>query len=354
MPGYPEIAAEDYRTALTYDRENDEYRLRLAQALLSANHFPEAAAHLMSLWEEEPADGEVNLTLARLLAKEKKSDEAVRYYRNAINGVWREDARQHRVNTRFELVEYLLQHQGSRQAEVELIALQADPPGEVDQQLRLAQLLLEIGDPARAQAVYEQVLKIDGRNAQAWLGDGKSSFAMGDYPAADRELAAAVEHDERLPEARQQLELARQILRIAPNLHGLSVAERAGRVSGAFEAARKRLTTCAAERGYSLEAPVDASTASRGAGSAPRSTQPASSVQIAMPSAPHNLTDLYTSLLQKKSGATEAALRKYPDAMESTMDWVFDVERATQPICSDMTVTDRALLILASRPRDIQ
>ena len=74
----PVAAAEDYRTALTYDRENRQYRLRLAQALLAANRFNEARAHLLSLWEQEPADGEANLTLAHLYSRRGNRAEAVR------------------------------------------------------------------------------------------------------------------------------------------------------------------------------------------------------------------------------------------------------------------------------------
>ena len=37
--GLPEVAANDYRTALSYDPENREYRLRLAEALLAGNHL---------------------------------------------------------------------------------------------------------------------------------------------------------------------------------------------------------------------------------------------------------------------------------------------------------------------------
>ena len=33
----PAVAADDYRTALSYDPENWEYRLRVAQALVAAN-----------------------------------------------------------------------------------------------------------------------------------------------------------------------------------------------------------------------------------------------------------------------------------------------------------------------------
>ena len=60
--GYPAIAAEDYRTSLSYDRENKQSRLRLAEALLAGRHYQEARSHLLSMWDENPANGEVNLT----------------------------------------------------------------------------------------------------------------------------------------------------------------------------------------------------------------------------------------------------------------------------------------------------
>jgi predicted Zn-dependent protease len=99
----PAAAAEDYRNALSYDPDNRQYRLRLAQALLAANRWNEARAHLTSLWEEEPADGEVNLTLARLNAQRGDYSNTIRYYGNAINGVWNDDPRKRRIATRFEL-----------------------------------------------------------------------------------------------------------------------------------------------------------------------------------------------------------------------------------------------------------
>src|SRR5579863_4601253 len=49
----PVLAANDYRTALSYDPENNHYRLRLAEALLAAGRLNEARAHLLSLWEDE-------------------------------------------------------------------------------------------------------------------------------------------------------------------------------------------------------------------------------------------------------------------------------------------------------------
>lgn len=344
--GYPDIAAEDYRTALTYDRENDEYRLRLAQSLLAADHLNEARSHLRSLWEAEPADGEINLTLARLFAKEGNSSEAVRYYRNAINGVWRSDAREQRIAARFELVNYLLKRHDLRQAEAELIGLQADAPHDIEHQLELAAALLRIGDAARAQGVYEGVLRENRDNAQAWLGDGKASFAMGDYPAAEREFAAAVEHDGSLTEAQQGLKVTREVLRIAPGLRGLSIAERARRVSQAFSAALQRLTTCADSVGHKVTNPANSSTAEPHAAVTGSSSGP---VVTTSPSPPTSLQMLYNDAMERRPGATERTLRNNPDALEPTMDFVFEVERATAPLCADMSDTDRALLILADR-----
>ncbi len=160
----PALAAEDYRTALTYDRENDEYRLRLAQALLADNRLNEARSHLESLWEEEPANGEVNLALARLHVRRGDRARAIRYYSNAINGVWDEQPRQQRIATRFELIRYLMQLHDLARAQAELLALQADGPPDPSDQLLLGQMLLQANDPAHAIAAYDTL--VEQRSAQ--------------------------------------------------------------------------------------------------------------------------------------------------------------------------------------------
>jgi tetratricopeptide (TPR) repeat protein len=316
-------AADDYRTALSYDRENDLYRLRLAQALLASNRLNEARSHLLSLWDEEPADGEVNLALARLYARRTSPAQAGRYYRNAINGVWENSPQRHRIATRFELIDYLMQLHDTGQASAELLALQADQPPAVSDQLRLAELLLQVREEKRAVDTYNKVLKDDPNNAQAWLGLGNASLALGDYPEAEHAFALAAEHDPASTEARQQLELVREVLRVAPSLRGLSLAERARRVADAFNAAMKRLTTCAAQKSYSL---------------GPQGTDAP---------APDSLRQLYSRGLQTKSTAAERALRSDPDSLESVMQYVFEAERTTAAICPDVSETDRALLLLA-------
>jgi tetratricopeptide (TPR) repeat protein len=338
----PAVAAEDYRTALTYDRENDEYRLRLAQALLADNRLNEARSHLESLWEEEPASGDVNLALARLHVRRGDRARAIGYYNNAINGVWDEQPRQQRITTRFELVRYLMQQHDLARAQAELLALQADGPPDPSDQLLLGQMLLQANDPAHAIEAYDTVVSNDPRNADAWLGKGMAALQLGDYPQAGQALANALEHDSHSDQARQQLELAREILRIDPAFRGLSVAERSRRVAEAFRVALKRLTGCASEKGYQLAPEITK------AGARASSVQTASgAIEAATTSAPDNLQQVYTAGVRMQASATEAALRRNPDALEPTMQYVFEVERETAPICPISELTDRALLTLA-------
>lgn len=346
--GQAAAAADDYRTALSYDRENRLYRLRLSQALLASNRLNEARSRLLSLWEEEPANGEVNLALARLHVRRGSPREAVRYYRNAINGVWGNDSREQRTASRFELVQYLMQQHDNGQAAAELLALQADEPPGIPERLRLADLLLQTGEAARSADVYKSVLKDDPNNAQAWLGLGNGSLALADYGGAEHALATAVQHDPNSAQARQQLQLVREVLQLAPSLRGLSLAERTRRVAKAFEIAMSRLVSCVSQHGYTLEPPATMKTsgASDHAAASPPAGKVAPSSGSETP-APDDLQRLYSSGLQKKAGASEAALRRNPDALESTMQYVFNVEQATAAACPSMEESDRALLVLA-------
>ncbi|MFZ0794386.1 MAG: tetratricopeptide repeat protein [Candidatus Korobacteraceae bacterium] len=336
----PTAAAEDYHNALSYDPDNRQYRLHLAQALLAAKRWNEARAHLTSLWEEEPASGEVNLTLARLNAQRGDYPDAVRYYGDAINGVWKEEPRKQRIATRFELARYLMQQRKVAQAQAELMALQADGPPDPADQLLLANLLLQLNEPARALDAYNAVLAHDRTSALAWLGKGQASLAIGDYHAAEQAFSNAVDRDPRLDDARQQLQLVREVLRLNPATRGLSLAERSARVAAAFQVSLQRLTSCANQQGYSLTDHEAAAVPSPTRGGVALPTRPASPTT-------GGLQGLYTIGLQKKAAATEQALRKNPDALEPTTQFVFDVERATAPVCPAMDLADSALLTLA-------
>ena len=345
----PVLAAQDYRTALSYDQENRDYRLHLAEALLAANQLTEARSHLNSLWEAEPASGEVNLALARLYVRRGDVKDAIRYYGNAINGVWDDNPRSHRIATRFELIRYLMDHQDMARARAETLALQADGPTDEAGQLELGDLLLQVNEPEHAKDAYDAVLKANPSSAQAWIGKGTAMLALNQYSEAEHAFANAVEHDPHSDAAREKLELVREIMEIDPALRGLTVAERAQRAAEAYRQAQLRLAGCAAQQGFSLGAPLWGSDGSVKGGSAAGANAAAHTNAAALNPAPDSLQLLYTSGQQKQTASTEKALRANPDGIEPAMQFVFDVERATAPMCSTMDVADRALLTLAQK-----
>lgn len=332
----PATAADCYRTALSYDPENWQYRLHLAEALLADNRLVEARAHLSSLWEEEPADGEINLTLARLYVRRGDYSKAVRYYSDAINGVWDEEPRAHRIAARFELANFLLQQHNLAQAQAELVAIQADGPANPADQLLLGNLLLQVHEPQRAIQAFDAVLQSDSNSAQAWLGKAQASLVLADYKEAEHAITIAVDRDPKLDDARQQLEVVRELLRLDPALRGLSLAERSQRVAEAFELAMKRINSCASQQEITLTSQNSSASA-----------QLAESVVSTNSPSQDELQRLYTAGMQKQSSATEKALHKNPDAIEPTMQFVFDAERATAAICPATDKSDRALLLLA-------
>ena len=69
---------------------------------------------------------------------------------------------------------------------------------------------------------------------------------------------------------------------------------------------------------------------------------------------PGVLQRLYESGVPIQAGATDKNLREDSDALESTMQYVFEVERTTAPVCSQMNLTDQALLMLAQRETEAQ
>jgi tetratricopeptide (TPR) repeat protein len=344
---YPSVAVDDYRNALAYDSGNQQYRLHLAEALVKEDRLAEARANLLSLWSQHPADARVNLDLARLYAEQKKPDLAVRYYRAAIDGVWAEDPLRQRTEARFELVHYLMQQSDKSRATAELIAIEAEAPDDAATLMKTGDLLLELGENTRAGRSYDAVLKQDPKDAAALSGAGRAALAIGDYPEAVRQLTLADELTGNNPQnsVLDQLSLAREALNVDPYLRNLTIAERARRVASAFGLAMDRLKSCARRRNIVLdsEAPSTTSTAGK-----PALANKKSGYLVPVPTAaaPDPLQLLYNSGLQRQPGASATALRKDPDAMRPTMDFVLDVMRATET-CPIESMPERALQLIA-------
>src|SRR5438270_1660493 len=165
--GKPQRAIESFRAALSYDPDNDQYQLSLGRALRDTGHLDEAESYLFSLWQRTPQDSTINLALARLAVRKDNLDDALRFYHNAIYGVWKFDPDANRRQTRFELIEFLLQKGALQQAQAELVGILPTLPKDPALHLRVAEMLNRAQDYYRALTECPYVPQNGRPNARA-------------------------------------------------------------------------------------------------------------------------------------------------------------------------------------------
>lgn len=310
-----DAAVMEFRSALLYSRDNYTYQLNLAEALIGLKRTSEASTYLVNLWDRQPEDGLVNLELARIAVQKGTTDQALRYYHNAIYAAWPSDRESKRRDARLELIEFLLKTGAKSQAQAELIALQENLGEDPAEQERVGDLFLQTQDYEHALAAYRMSLKLERDNRAALAGAGLAAFQLGSYPLAQRYLEAAVAGNASDPRIAERLQMTEMVLRMDPFRRQISVAERDRNVVEAFAKAGERMKACSAGRG------------------------------IALPTASENsLTSSWTKL---KPRISEGELRRNPDLVESAMDLVFDIERQTNATCGTPAGADMALLLIA-------
>lgn len=323
-------ALMDFRTALAYSPDTSIYRLRLAQALVAANRSEEARSHLLTLWRDEPGDGTVNLELARLAARQGDTSDALRYFHNAIYGVWPTDPVMQRIQTRFELSEYLLEKNQKAQAQSELIALAAVLPQDPGLYMKVAGMFRSAGDRNRALGAYRQALALDRHEHAALAGAGETAFEIGDYAAAVNYLDRAVRLRAASDADREELATARLVLSLDPLAPRLSRAAADQRTLHAFEFATGRLSDCLRSRGLN-----------------PKPGLPASAAPAGQPQ--DDLERLALEAEKFTPDAKLAALRQNPDLRVNLMDFVSAIEEATAKECGTPSGADLALLLIARK-----
>ena len=313
-----ERAVGEFRTALLYSRDNYSYQLNLAESLIGLKRTSEAYAYLSNLWEREPENGLVNLELARIAAQKRQTDQALRYYHNAIYAIWPGDQEVERRDARLELIEFLLSNNAKTQAQSELIALAANLDGDPAQHARAAGLFLRAQDYEHALAEYRLSLKSEPHNPGALAGAGWAAFELGRYSLAQRYLQAAASANPSDAQSVARLKVAEQVLKLDPFRRQISAAERDQIVIASFAAAGERLKACPAV-GNS------------------KGTVPQAGGQ-------QSLSENWGKMNPR---ITERGLRKDPDLVETAMEMVFSIERQASMVCGPPTGTDQALLLIA-------
>jgi tetratricopeptide (TPR) repeat protein len=310
-----DAAVIDFHTALHYARDNYSYQLDLAQALMGVGRIDEAHAYLINLWDRQPENGFVNLELARIAVHQSETDQALRYYHNAIYATWPENEEAARHDVRLELIEYLLHINAKTQAQSELIALAANTRDDPAHQQRLGDLFLRAQDYEHALAAYRESLQKDPHNAATLAGAGRAALQLTHYTEAREYLRAAIAQNPKDGDSAERLKITELVLEMDPFRPQLSAAERNRSVIAAFKAAGERLETCSA---------LDKN--SGGSSS---------------------LSDLSQEWEKQKPRITEHNLTRDPDLVNRTMQLVFNIERKTNGTCGSLTEADDALLMIA-------
>jgi len=331
----PGRALDDFRAALSYDRDNPTYQLGLARALRDTGRLDESEDYLVHLWESSPQDSTINLALARLATRRHSVDDAIRYYHNAIYGVWPDDPDRNRRQIRFELIDFLLQQKALAEAQAELVALTQVLPPDSAVHLAVAKRFREAQDLPSALTQYEVTLKLDHNDADALAGAAETAFQLGRYTTAEKYLQKAVELNPKNDDLRQQLESARLILATDPFLRHLSDAERNRRLVSAFTHAGERLKTCAQQLQIALPSP------------APADEPPA----LSPAPASGGLPDLWIRWNAVRRDLRQLNTASSADLPDMLMDLVTQIEQQAAQQCGQPTGTDLALLLI-SRDRE--
>ena len=181
--GDAERAIRDLRVSLSYAPDQANTQL-LAEALAQAHHPNQAQAYFLSLLDSQPADGFLNLQMARLARQQRDPQRAIRYYRAAAVGNWNDDSLNERFQAQLELADYLQEVGDLRSAHAELLVAAADAPQNASAAAMIGQRFEQARDLPEALKFYEKALKLSPKDAPALNGMRRVMQQMGEAAAA--------------------------------------------------------------------------------------------------------------------------------------------------------------------------
>jgi tetratricopeptide (TPR) repeat protein len=260
--GKIEQAIEHLRTASTFDGKNSGYGVALAEAILADGRPGDAEQLLLPLLERNSTDGAANLAMARVLAKEGRTDEAKSYYHRAIDGAWPGGAEKSRTAARFELIDLLARTNSRQELLAELLPIRDDSTNDAAQRKRIARLFVVAGSPQRAVEIFREILRRDSRDADAYVGMAEAALSLGDFAAARIDLAAA---QKLTPEDSTSLKartlLIDSVIGLDPTQVGLSLGEQVRRSKNLVQLTLASVRSCLSAQAPQVAAALDSATA---------------------------------------------------------------------------------------------
>jgi tetratricopeptide (TPR) repeat protein len=313
-------AIESFRSATTNDHDNPEYMLALASALGKTDRIEEARQILARLRETAPENAEINLNLARLATRQNRISEAVRFYHNALFGIWPEkESTSRRVDVRRELSEYLLDNGDDERALSELLVLSSDVPNTEMNRFALGRMFLKAGDPQHALLELGRALQLNPKSGEASAEAGRASFALADYERAARYFEASVDFGENSSEVMELLEISRLVLARDPLARGVGSRERARRLVSNLDAVSAEVQACL-DNGATVE------------------------------SAQAELKDMQRRLQEGQGGRFRiTALVQDSDEIVQGMLLIQKADLTRRSVCSETSVLDRALRLIIKK-----
>ncbi len=241
-------AVDSLRQAHALERQNEDYELGLIEALLIAGKISEAEPLMNEVLQDEPNEGRANLIAARLMVKTGKTRDAEAYYHRAIYGEWPNNASQHAVAARMELIG-LLQSKGNQQDLLaELLPLEQEAGNNLQLEQQLAHLFLIAGSPSRSADLYRVLLQKNPKDAAAYAGLGEADLQRGEYRSAHANFLAALYRDPHDDRIRSRLELATTLAVLDPTLRQLTSVEKYQRSLRILQLASIDLQECLAQK----------------------------------------------------------------------------------------------------------
>ncbi|MGH7512292.1 MAG: tetratricopeptide repeat protein [Gemmatimonadales bacterium] len=230
------------RSAVAAERQNPVYQRGLAAALLAAERPGDAQTVLAERLQHDPTDAEASLIMARALAREGRTRQAIAFYHRAIFGEWSTAQRARRVDARFELVSLLAAEHVREELLAELLPLEAEAPSDPATRNRIAHLFLAAGSPSHAVAIFGDLVRQDRHDADAYAGLGEAELRLGSYRSARRALATALALRPGDQSIAARLELCDRVLALDPTQRGIGTSAQYGRSVALLE-----LTVAAAD-----------------------------------------------------------------------------------------------------------
>jgi tetratricopeptide (TPR) repeat protein len=257
--GRPAIAVEDFRSALSFSSTNTGYQMALAEALAASGRTEEAAAYFSALHDAEQGDGYLNLQLARLAVRRGNPQQAIEYYQAALNGLWRGQGTERRLQIRLELAQYLISLGRSVEAQGDLLAAEGNSLDNPSALFAIADLLRRADDPTDAFTAFRRVERHGSAHPsqvlQSLLAESQIAASMGQYKRATQALNRYKAKSRQYPRAataeqkqdvEEQLDKYQRMLQLIP-FFALPPKQRVERVLLGADIAHKRYAGCAAK-----------------------------------------------------------------------------------------------------------